>query len=444
MATTGIWKVEKRLDHVIDYVMNPEKTTKENMSNECYQDYHKFDYDDLDYTSEESCYVSALNCSTHRTYKDMMLTKKLFGKNNGILGYHAFQSFKEGEVTPDIAHKIGIKLAEEMWGDKYEVIVSTHVNTNHIHNHFVINSVSFVDGKKYHDCNESLAVLRHLSDSLCEEYGLSVLKEENCKKGKVKYSNYYNNYVRHSNYHTMAQKDVDRAIGMAYSYQDFENILKKMGYEVTVRYGKLSIKRPPYKKNIRIERAFGIDYSIENIGKRIETTTSPRVPFIEAYDPKNQVKTLEEAKKEKSHGVYGLYKYYCYILKVYPKQYPKKILSPALRLDIEKMNEISEQTRLLVSNHIETYEQFLFYKNSLDNSVNELLGKKQNLWKKYNRTKDDNERGDIYVEIKNISMQLVPLRKEAKVCENIEKKFKEVQENIKEFEENEIRKEKEK
>lgn len=144
MATTGIWKIEKRLDHVIAYVINLEKTMKDGD----YQELHKLEgYEKLNYETEEECFVSALNCSTHRPYKDMMLTKELYGKKSGILGYHAFQSFKEGEITPTQAHLIGVKLAEEIWGDRFEVIVSTHTNCKHIHNHFVINSVSFKDGK---------------------------------------------------------------------------------------------------------------------------------------------------------------------------------------------------------------------------------------------------------------------------------------------------------
>ena len=212
MATTGIWKVEKRLDHVINYVVNPEKTTKE----EIYQELHKItEYESLNYNSEEECYVSGINCLPDTAYREMMKTKEYWKKKDGILGYHAFQSFKEGEVSADKAHLIGLKLAEELWGDKFEVLVSTHINTNHIHNHFVINSVSFKDGKKYHDCNETYALLRHTSDSLCQEYGLSVVDKEKKKKEKVNYDNYYKGFVKKNNYHTMAQKDVDRAIAMA-------------------------------------------------------------------------------------------------------------------------------------------------------------------------------------------------------------------------------------
>ncbi len=435
MATTGIWKVSKRLDHVLDYVMNVEKTAREGNAN--YQELHNFkEYENMNYNTEESCYVSGINCLPHRAYKDMMQTKKIHEKTGGILAYHAFQSFKEGEVTADQAHSIGLKLAEEMWGDKYEVIVTTHQNGKCIHNHFVINSVSFEDGKKYHDSNENYALMRSLSDSLCQEYGLSVVDKTKMKKGKVNYDNYYKGYVKKNNYHTMAQKDVDRAIAMAYSYKDFENIMVKMGYEIKNRYGKLSIRRDPFKKNIRIERAFGSNYSIESIEKRIEIESAPRVPFIEAYNPNNHKrKSYEKAVKQKAHGIYGLYKYYCYILKVYPRHYPKKILSPALRLEVEKMNEISEQTRLLVSHKIETHEQLLFYKDSVNNDVSELVARKHNLWIKHKRAKTESEKQLIRNEIDGITKELIPKRKEVKLCESIEKRLDVVKENIKEFEE---------
>ena len=431
MATTGIWKIEKRLDHVVDYVMNIEKTTPDN-----YHELHKFsEYDSLNYNTEENCYVSGINCLPQTAYKDMMDTKQYWKKKDGILGYHAFQSFKEGEVTPDQAHLIGLKLAEEMWGDRFEVLVTTHINTNHIHNHFVINSVSFKDGKKYHDCNETYALLRHTSDSLCQEYGLSVVDKKTMKKGKVNYDNYYKGYVKRNNYHTMAQKDIDRAIAMAYSYKDFENILIKMGYLINVRYGKLSIRREPFKKNIRIERAFGNNYSIENISKRIETEFAPRVPFIEALNPNKAIKSYKKAKHEKVHGIYGLYKYYCYVLKVYPRYHPKKILSPALRLEVERMNEISKQTRLLVSNKIETHEQLLLYRENVKTEIQELSSKREYLWRKFKRTQNEDEKKSIRCEIDNITKMLTSKREEVALCDGIEKRANTVQENIKEFEE---------
>ena len=437
MATTGIWKIEKRLDHVINYIVNEEKT----ISSSSYKELHNLkEYENLDCNTEETCYVSGINCTPHTAYKDMMFTKEQYSKKNGILGYHAFQSFKEGEITPDKAHLIGLKLAEELWGDKYEVVVTTHVNTSHIHNHFVINSVSFVDGKKYHDCHETYALMRETSDALCQEYGLSVLDKKSNDKGKVKYSNYYKGYIANSNYHTLAKQDLDRAITMAYSYKDFENLMIKMGYEVITRYGKLSIRREPYKKNIRIERAFGIDYSIEEIEKRIENTIAPRVPFIEAYNPNNKPKkkTYKNYKREKSKGIEGLYKYYCYLLKIYPEKYPKKVLTPELRLEVNRLKEISMQTELLAKKHIQTYEQLSFYMENLDTDIKQLLSKREYLWKKYKRVKNEDKK-TIRSEIDEVTKKLENSRIELSLCEGIAKRSGVVEKNIDKFEQKQIK-----
>ena len=409
--------------------MNPEKTIKDN-DNECYHELHNLEeFKDIGFNEEESCYISSLNCSTHRAYEDMMDTKKQYNKKGGILGFHAFQSFKEGEVTPDQAHLIGIKLAEEMWGDRFEVVVTTHVNTNHIHNHFVINSVSYKDGKKYYDNRENLAKFRHLSDCLCQEHDLSVLEEKPCAKSKINFANYYGNYVKRSNYHTITKEDLDRAISMAYSYKDFLNLMSKMGYEVTNRYNKLSIRRYNHKKNIRIERAFGLDYSVSEIERRIENTKAPRIPFIEVYNP-DFYKKLKQYRKEKSKSLYGKYKYYCFILKSVPKQHSNKKVSSYLKEEIKRMEELSEQTKLLASHEIRTKGQLLFYKDSINIQISELEAKRHNLWIKYSRTKNE----DIKNEISTIKNELNSLRKKAALCDGIIKRSGEVEENIEEFE----------
>ena len=104
MATTGIWKITTRLDHVIDYVTNIDKT----INSSSYKELHNMkEYENLDCNTEELCYVSGINCSTHNAYKDMMFTKEQYNKKDKILGYHAFQSFKEGEISADKAHLIG-------------------------------------------------------------------------------------------------------------------------------------------------------------------------------------------------------------------------------------------------------------------------------------------------------------------------------------------------
>lgn len=431
MATTGIWKITTRLDHVINYVTNIDKTINANS----YKELHNMkEYEKLDCNTEELCYVSSINCSTHNAYKDMMFTKEQYNKKDKILGYHAFQSFKEGEISADKAHLIGLKLAEEMWGDRFEVIVTTHVNTNHIHNHFVINSVSFKDGKKYHDSHESYSIMRNISDSLCEEYGLSVVQKESSLKSKVNYDNYYKGYVSRDNYHTLTKADIDRAIGMAYSYNDFENIMLKMGYDINIRYGKISVRKEPYKKNIRIERAFGSDYTIEAIEKRIENTLLPRVPFLEELNSNNKQKVKFKKKSNTNKNMSKLFNYYCYLLKVYPQKNPRKFLSKELQKEVKEMDKISEQTKLLLNNKIKTYEQLLLYKENLDTDIKELSSKREYLWKKYNKTKGEDTRISIKEEINTISKTINLKKKELKLCNGIESRSNVIEKNIEEIE----------
>lgn len=448
MATTGIWKISERLDNVIKYTTDVEKTVNGAYSNDNYYSLHNvIEYAEADYKTEKQFYVSGLNCSPETALEEMIITKKQFNKTNGILGFHAFQSFKEGEVTPEQAHAIGVKLAEEMWGDRFEVVVSTHLNTNHYHNHFVINSVSFVDGKRYYDKRETYAELRRISDSICEEYGLSVLKEKACRNSKINYANYSKGTIERNNYYTIAKEDLDRAISQAYSYQDFEKLMKAMDYELIYRANKLSIRRSPYKKNIRIERYFGSDYSIDKITERIETTHSTRIPFIEEYSRKKKIYNKPTYNKEKRKGIYGLYIHYCYLLKVFPRKYPYQKLPPSIRADVRKMERISEETKLLVRNNLKTNEQFFSFKEQKSKELTNLLDKRSKLWYKHKKSKSKVEKDQLKKEIDEINKQLEPIRKEVVLCKEIEERTPKLEQNVNEFnqeQENQNRKEVEK
>ena len=364
----------------------------------------------------------------------MLITKKQYDKTGGILGFHAFQSFAEGEVTPEQAHAIGVKLAQEMWGDRFEVIVSTHLNTKHYHNHFVINSVSFKDGKRYYDKRETYARLRQLSDSLCEEYGLSVLEEKPCRNSKINYANYYKGYVEKNNYYTTTKEDVDRAIAQAYSYKDFECLMKAMDYELIYRGSRLSVRRDPYKKHIRIERSFGYDYSIDRIKERIEVEQAPRVPFIEEYGNKKKTKTYTPFKKQKHTGLYALYLHYCYLLKVFPTEYPNKRLSPEIRADLKELDKISKQTELLVSNKLDTYEQFFAFKTQKTKELDSLLDKRSKLWYKHKKSKNPSEKESIRNEIDLLNKKINPLREEVVLCDGIEERTPKMEQNVSDFE----------
>lgn len=156
MAVTSIWYVSNRVDDVVKYVVNPDKTMeKPELSPEAIAA-RKAVGDVIDYASnadktEQMMYVTGINCNPDTAADQFLETKLYWDKTSGRLAYHGYQSFLEGEgeITAEKAHEIGVKLARELWGDRFEVVVATHLNTGHYHNHLLVNSVSFMDGLKY-------------------------------------------------------------------------------------------------------------------------------------------------------------------------------------------------------------------------------------------------------------------------------------------------------
>lgn len=438
MATTKIWKIDKRLDNVVDYVVNEKKTD----SNSYYNLHKVVEYAKASYKTEKQLYVTAINCSEDNVVQEMIETKKIFNKEDGILGYHAFQSFCEGEVTPEVAHKIGIKLAEELWGDRFQVVITTHLNTNHIHNHFVLNSVSFIDGKKYYDNNETYALMRQTSDNLCREYGLNVL-EEKPTKCKIDYTLFYKQYLKKSNYHTQTKQDIDYAITQSNTYKEFENLMKAMDYELIYRAGKLSIRKEPYKKNIRIARAYGDDYEIDRIKTRIKTENAIKVPFPEMRSKKVYRSNFKIKNRKKATGIKALYLYYCYLLKIFPKTEKRRKTPVSIKADVQKMERISQEARLLCSKDIKTTKELSLYIDTLQKEISSLEEKRDKLYYQNTKLKKE-EKQENYNELSIIAGKIQYLKKEVKMCREIEERVPKIKENIKELnEEKEIRKGKE-
>lgn len=420
MATTSIWSIKNNLKQSINYIINPEKTINE--------DYGKTDYDylegktDYNFKNEKVHYVSYLNCEEYDPYNSMKDTKDYYNKNDGVLAYHGYQSFKEGEVTADVAHEIGVKFAEEMFKD-YEVVVATHQNTNHIHNHFIINSVSFKTGKKYNNNRTNLAKLRHISDSLCAEYGLSVLDEG------VGYKNTYNHKVIDNDYYKMLKDDLDSIISCSVTLKQVMDRMKLLGYKPYYRNNIITIYRDGYDK-VRIEKAFGNDYSKDSINERLYYSRQI------AFKPIPQKSIFQEylSKTNNHHkGIYGLYLYYCYLLGVFTKNHPKQYLSYSIRQEIKKLDSYSKQTEFMVDNKIETKEDLeLFAKNNYQ-EYSILIGKRENLWKRYHRAKTEDKKSEILAEINDIQPKIKGLRKIDNYCKEIKKRSESIQNNLNNF-----------
>lgn len=405
MATTKIWKIKSRFDNVIDYITNKDKTDNKN-------------------------YVTGINCMADIAFKEMSITKQQFNKTGGILGFHAYQSFKGCEVTADEAHEIGIRVAEELWGNKFQVVVTTHTNTKNVHNHFVINSVSFVDGKKYYDNKTNYAIMRKVSDNICKEYELQTLEE------KSYYKNISNKYARSSKYLDSVRTDIDYAISQANNYSEFTKILTKMGYGLEHSSNKMSIRKFPYKRYVRVERTFGEEYSKESILFRIKHSVSFKVPFPEVhtligkYMRKNKT-AIRHTQKVK--GLRALYLYYCYLLKVFPKQkYPPKY-SKAMKEEIKKMDDYSNSARFLAKYNITTLTETREYKSSAKNKIAELKGLRENLWRRHKRIKTNEEGQLICSEIQQLATKINELNTNIKLCDFIENRTFIMKDSIKEI-----------
>jgi hypothetical protein len=428
IATCGIWKISSNLKQVINYTTDETKTKKS--KDDLIKEIHsKFD-DDIG--SEITNYVSGINCSPKYAFEEMRLTKETFGKEDGILGYHAFQSFKPGEVSPEQAHEIGVELANEMWGDRFQALVSTHTNTDKVHNHFVVNSVSYLDGKKCEYSRTSYAELRHLNDSICLEHGLSVLEEKPTRKN-INYSNYIkDNNDGRVDYYSLTKMDIDYAIYEAISYKDFLDLLKGLDYTVYERFGKLTIYSKECKKKIRIERRFGEGYSISNIKKRIDDISKREKPIIENINIK-QYSYIKYDKDIKRHGLQGLYRYYCYILKLYPKNIRKYKLSSSMKLEARKLDELSEQAIFLADNNINTKDDLVSLKERTIIELNDMLNSKDKLSYKLKNTDNELEKEKIKNSIEKITNKAKTLRKKVKICDSIEIRVEQMEYNLKEM-----------
>ena len=421
MATTSIWSIKNNLKQSINYIINPEKTINKDYGKNNYNYLESYSNKDYDFKNEKVEYVSCINCSEYDPYGDMKFTKEQYRKTDNVLAFHGYQSFKEGEVTTDVAHEIGVKFAEEMFRD-YEVVVATHQNTNHIHNHFIINSVSYKTGKKYNNNRANLAKLRQISDSICAEYGLSVLDED------ISYKNTYKHKVLNDDYYKILKEDLDNVISYSVTLKQVVERLKKLNYQVYFRNGILTIYKDGYDK-VRIEKAFGNNYSIDSLNKRLYSSRQI------VFKPLPQRTIFEEYSRTNKHhkGIYGLYLYYCYLLNVFPLKHPKQYLPYSIRQDIKKLNEYSEQIRFMSTNKIETKEDLDNFTKTNYEEYKNLIGKRENLWKRYHRAKTEEDKSEILAKINSIQPTIRDLRKYDKYCKDIKARSESIQNNLDNF-----------
>ena len=257
MATTKIWAIKDSLSRVVNYAENPKKTIFSDLKQVL--KYAENDEKTID-KDEKMMYVIGVNCNRKSAYQEMSAVQKRFDKTTGNIAYHAYQSFKTGEVSPEIAHEIGVKLAKEMWSE-YQVLVATHFNTGTYHNHFVINSVNMFTGKKF-DCNKGAYFrFRGLSDELCEKYNLTVIKNP---KGRTARNIYFAEKRGEPTKYNLMRKAIDEAMEMCINYGQFKKIMYKKGYIINDDYNRKypTIRSINDTKAVRMYR-LGEQYSLQ-------------------------------------------------------------------------------------------------------------------------------------------------------------------------------------
>lgn len=404
MAATRIWSIKGRLDSVINYVTNQEKTDGGKYTDTELQALA----DVIDYAEDEAkthnkVYVSGINLSPNIARDQMVMTKLQFGKTDKILAYHGYQSFLPGEVTPDQAHEIGVELARRLWGDRFQILVTTHLDKEHLHNHFCLNSVSFVDGKKFRGGSKAYWQMRAESDKICAEYGLSVIK--NPGKGK----NYAEWKAEHENRPTVRNQikdELDEIIKCSYTYEQFWKILKQRGYAVK-RDVKYVVLKPAFSQRYIRLKSLGKNYSEEAIRQRI---IAARNGIRDLDKPKSDYNAwLNKYEPTKLHGFKALYFHYLYLFgKIRKKETPQRV-SFYMRDELIKFERYQKQFRFLYDNEIETVEQLTIFKENVENKIDEMIIRRSKL---YDKT-------DSKTEIKTINAELRELRKNLRTCNNI-------------------------
>ena len=420
MATTRIWSIKGRLDSVINYVKNPEKTDSAKYTDselQALEDVIRY-AENADKTHQR-LYVTGINCSSDIARDQMIMTKKQFDKTDKVLAYHGYQSFPPGEVTPDLAHEVGVELAKRLWGERFQILVTTHLDKDHLHNHFCLNSVSFTDGAKFRGGIKAYNIMRDASDKLCREYGLSVI--ENPEYGKSKhYAEWKAEKAGLPTMRGQIREEIDEIIKCSYTYKDFWRILQQRGYEV--KYGE-NVKhialQPSYSQRFVRLKSLGADYTEEKIQERIrmarigiKSLSSPSVDYnawAKKYEP------------QKLNGFKALYYHYLYLFgRILKKETPQRV-SFYLREELTKLERYQKQFKFLCENDIETVEQLAVFRKSAEDDILKLTAERQMLYDKPDGEKD----------IRDINLQLSELRKKVKLCKDIVEDSKRIQEKHK-------------
>ncbi len=431
MATTKIWAVKDNLERTVNYAANPEKTVDSDLKKAIHYAGDKA-------KTESRCYVTGVNCNAETAFEEMSAVQERFGKTGGNVAYHAYQSFKTGEITPELCHKIGVELAKKMWGNDYQVLVATHLNTSTLHNHFVLNSVNMWSGKKF-DCNEGAYwKFRALSDELCAEHRLTVIENPS---GKTPRSIYFAEKNGKPTTFNLMKEAIDFGIDHCYGISDFKRVMMNQGYVVDInpRHKYWTIRSENSKKCVRMYR-LGDDYSNEAILCRIRKQELYGLKNAKEYDEQRlQMRRFQPRvfvfrgsfKKLKSFGgLYAKYLHYLYLMGKLPKRNQRKPLSPEMREAWRHLDRYSRQVTLVSNKKLNTLDDVKTFIADTDKEIKEVTELREKVYNKLRHCDDDDRIRELKKSRDDCTTLLRQLRKEKKIALTIIEDNPKIKENI--------------
>ena len=397
MAYDKIRVIHTRLDNSIRYVMNAEKTID---------------------GSTGAVLIGGINCFPNTAYRDMMQTKRRWDKaNRRIQGYHVIHSFAPGEVTPEKAQEIGMELARRLVGDRFEAVVSTHTDHDHVHCHIVFNSVSCADGKMYRDNFKAyFGDIRGISNEISRENNLSVIEPKN--KGK-QYAEWNAEQNGKPTVRGLIRQDIDAALCDAFTLQSFYKALQKRGY--TIKRGTnvkhTAVKPPGSDRFFRLD-SLGGGYTEADIRDRLnrnrteQPTPEPVPPPVFFPKHKYKVKHRSPARREKRKlsGLRRLYLHYLYLLS--PLRPRRRPVPFPVRAEVRRLDQYKRQFALLHKYRINNESQLSMLADALQADIDSRSGE------------------DVSAEIREISLALRPIRRELRCCQQIAERIPQIQEHI--------------
>lgn len=435
MATTGFWPVKGRLKEVIDYANNPDKTTaKEYLDEDLYTAIRYVENDDK---TDQTMFVSGINCSKHNAYNEMIAVKRRFGERGKNIAYHGYQSFAIGEVTPEEAHSIGKETARKMWGAKYQVVVTTHLNTDNIHNHFVVNSVSFKTGRKFRNGIGDRIELRKISDAICAERNKSVIQ------GNKFFSNKKEYWIKKSGgmtHRDMLRKDIDSIIKNSISWSCFKENLKGLGYRIVRddNYGHITIIADGWKRPVRLD-SLGANYTIEAIEKRLAHNRHSENSYFAIYRAKKspllQLERELEFEINHSHDTATvLIDTVFYILLQLLKLTHDieawgeggQAHSPLLREALTFERQLEKEYFFLKDYELRTVSDVIAFCHEKETEIAALEAERSKIRNSNRRPKTSQERQEKLQAAREITKKINPLRKQLKIADSALERFPKV------------------